>query len=59
MRYLILGCGWVGEFVANLWLKEGHEVWASTTTAEKYHRLKMKMAEVMSRIVKEIKKMRM
>lgn len=39
MRYLILGCGWVGEFVANLWLKEGHEVWASTTTAEKYHRL--------------------
>lgn len=34
MRYLILGCGWVGEFVANLWLKEGHEVWASTTTAE-------------------------
>lgn len=39
MRYLILGCGWVGEFVAKLWLKEGHEVWASTTTAEKYHRL--------------------
>lgn len=39
MRYLILGCGWVGEFVAKFWLKEGHEVWASTTTAEKYHRL--------------------
>lgn len=39
MRYLILGCGWVGEFVAKLWLKEGHEVWASTTTTEKYHRL--------------------
>lgn len=39
MRYLILGCGWVGEFVAKLWLEEGHEVWASTTTEEKYHRL--------------------
>ncbi|UIR57166.1 GDP-L-fucose synthase [Sphingobacterium sp. SRCM116780] len=39
MRYLILGCGWVGEYVAKLWLKEGHEVWASTTTKEKYHRL--------------------
>lgn len=40
MRYLILGCGWVGEFVAKLWLNEGHEVWASTTTDEKYHRLR-------------------
>lgn len=39
MRYLILGCGWVGEYVARLWIAEGHEVWASTTSSEKYHRL--------------------
>ncbi len=37
MRYLILGCGWVGQSVADKWLADGHEVWASTTSVEKYH----------------------
>lgn len=40
MRILILGCGWLGESFAIDMLQQGHEVWASTTQEEKYHRLK-------------------
>ncbi|MBE8714623.1 Rossmann-fold NAD(P)-binding domain-containing protein [Sphingobacterium hungaricum] len=36
---LILGCGWVGEFAAKAWHKQGYKIWASTTTLEKHHRL--------------------
>jgi len=39
MRYLILGCGWVGTFVAKECLAAGHEVWASTRSLEKCHHL--------------------
>lgn len=39
MRILILGCGWLGESFAVYMKHQGHEVWASTTTDEKYHRL--------------------
>jgi|GEM_PF-6403868 len=40
MRILILGCGWLAESFAMHMKHQGHEVWASTTTSEKYHRLK-------------------
>lgn len=40
MRILILGCGWLAESFAIHMKHQGHEVWASTTTSEKYHRLK-------------------
>lgn len=40
MRILILGCGWVAESFAMEMKHQGHEVWASTTQYEKYHRLK-------------------
>ncbi|WP_293886169.1 MULTISPECIES: GDP-L-fucose synthase [unclassified Sphingobacterium] len=40
MRILILGCGWLGESFAVYMKHQGHEVWVSTTTYEKYHRLK-------------------
>ena len=36
---LILGCGWVGEELAQQYLKKGWQVWATTTSQEKYHRL--------------------
>lgn len=39
MRYLILGCGWVGEALAKTLLQQGHQVYASTTNSEKYQRL--------------------
>lgn len=39
MRILILGCGWLAESFAIHMKHQGHEVWASTTTSEKYHRL--------------------
>ena len=39
MRILILGCGWVGEFVAQMFLAAGHEVHATTRSTEKCHRL--------------------
>lgn len=39
MRILIVGCGWVGEFVAKKWLSQGHQVYATTRTEDKYHRL--------------------
>lgn len=39
MRILILGCGWLAESFALHMKYQGHEVWASTTTSEKYHRL--------------------
>ncbi|KGE15901.1 NAD-dependent epimerase/dehydratase family protein [Sphingobacterium deserti] len=39
MRYLILGCGWVGEALAKTLLQKGHQVYASTTDSEKYQRL--------------------
>lgn len=39
MVYLILGCGWIGETLANILLKEGHQVYASTTNEQKYQRL--------------------
>ncbi|MDM1292849.1 GDP-L-fucose synthase [Sphingobacterium sp. N143] len=40
MRILILGCGWLAESFAVAMTGQGHEVWASTTQYEKYHRLK-------------------
>lgn len=40
MRILILGCGWLAESFAMDMKQQGHEVWASTTQYEKYHRLK-------------------
>ncbi|MFU1855967.1 GDP-L-fucose synthase [Sphingobacterium sp. NGMCC 1.201703] len=40
MRILILGCGWLAESFAMDMKHQGHEVWASTTQYEKYHRLK-------------------
>lgn len=39
MRYLILGCGWIGEAFAKQLKARGHEVYATTTQVEKYHRL--------------------
>lgn len=39
MNVLIIGCGWVGTFVATNLINEGHQVWATTTTPEKYGRL--------------------
>ncbi len=39
-RILILGCGWLAEEFAHQQLKNKHQVWATTTTEEKYHRLK-------------------
>lgn len=40
MKILILGCGWLAESFAIHMKRQGHEVWASTTTYEKYHLLK-------------------
>ncbi|MCY4779455.1 NAD-dependent epimerase/dehydratase family protein [Sphingobacterium sp. UT-1RO-CII-1] len=40
MKVLIIGCGWVGEAFAKKMLTLGHEVYATTTKEEKYHRLK-------------------
>lgn len=40
MKILILGCGWVGEAFGKRMLSLGHEVYATTTKEEKYHRLK-------------------
>jgi nucleoside-diphosphate-sugar epimerase len=37
---LILGCGWVGEELAYQLKGKGWNVWVTTTTPEKYHRLK-------------------
>jgi len=34
-----LGCGWIGEALANRLISEGHEVYATTTNPEKYQRL--------------------
>ncbi len=36
---LILGCGWVGEELAYQLKGKGWNVWVTTTTPEKYHRL--------------------
>src|SRR5690606_23641277 len=35
MDVLIIGCGWVGTFTATSLIKEGHRVWATTTTVDK------------------------
>lgn len=40
MRMLILGCGWVGEYVARKCLALGHQVYVTTRTEETYLRLK-------------------
>lgn len=40
MRYLILGCGWIGEALAKQLKALGHEVYATTTQEEKCHRLR-------------------
>lgn len=37
---LILGCGWVGEELAYHLKKKGWNIWVTTRTEEKYHRLK-------------------
>lgn len=36
---LILGCGWVGEELARQLKKKGWNLWVTTRTEEKYHRL--------------------
>ncbi|WP_353196158.1 NAD-dependent epimerase/dehydratase family protein [Parapedobacter defluvii] len=35
MKVLIVGCGWVGTYVASQLLREGHDLWGTCTTAEK------------------------
>ncbi|WDF67648.1 NAD-dependent epimerase/dehydratase family protein [Sphingobacterium oryzagri] len=40
MTYLILGCGWIGEALAQQLLLAGHQVYATTTQFEKYQRLR-------------------
>ena len=39
MKITILGCGYVGSSVARLWQKQGHQVTATTRTAEKVAQL--------------------
>ncbi|WP_133638413.1 NAD-dependent epimerase/dehydratase family protein [Sphingobacterium paludis] len=39
MRFLILGCGWIGEALAETLVQQGHHVYATTTHSEKYQRL--------------------
>ncbi len=39
MRVLIVGCGWVGTYVASRMLADGHCIWATCTTVEKASRL--------------------
>lgn len=39
MNVLIVGCGWVGTYVATKMLEEGHTVWASCTSLEKKQHL--------------------
>ncbi|GHE23232.1 NAD(P)-dependent oxidoreductase [Sphingobacterium griseoflavum] len=34
-----MGCGWIGEAFAAKLLREGHEIYATTTDSEKYQRL--------------------
>lgn len=38
-RILILGCGWLGQVLANTYSTLGYTVFATTTQQEKYHRL--------------------
>ncbi len=39
-KALILGCGWLAEDLAYTLKNKNWEIWATTTTPEKYHRLK-------------------
>ncbi|MFZ4262261.1 GDP-L-fucose synthase [Sphingobacterium sp. HJSM2_6] len=39
-KALILGCGWLAEDLAFTLKNKNWEIWATTTTPEKYHRLK-------------------
>lgn len=35
MRKLVIGCGYLGERVAQAWRRDGHEVWVLTRSAER------------------------
>lgn len=39
MKALIVGCGWVGTYVASRMISDGHSVWATCTSSEKALRL--------------------
>jgi len=39
MDILIVGCGWVGTYMATELVKSGHRIWATCTSAEKAGRL--------------------
>ncbi|MGV3761004.1 GDP-L-fucose synthase [Parapedobacter sp.] len=39
MDILIVGCGWVGTYMATALVSTGHRIWATCTTAEKADRL--------------------
>lgn len=41
-KLLILGCGWAGKITADLFLKEGFEIWGTTTQEHKMIELKEK-----------------
>ncbi len=39
MNILIVGCGWLGTYIATEMVKAGHRVWATCTSTEKSQRL--------------------
>lgn len=39
MKVLIMGCGWVGTYVASCMRREGHDLWVTCTTSEKASKL--------------------
>lgn len=47
MKLTIIGCGYVGSAVANMWYRLGHEVTVTTTTPEK----KQQLQEIASEVV--------
>lgn len=47
MKFTIIGCGYIGSAVANLWHRLGHEVTVTTTTPEK----KQQLQEIASEVV--------
>ena len=46
MRIAIIGCGWVGQRLANYWKSNNHHVIATTTSPEKLKSLAMVASEV-------------
>src|SRR5690606_17181405 len=39
MDILMVGCGWVSSYIATEMLKAGHQVWSTSTSAEKANQL--------------------